>query len=363
MFKGSGWDHDRTNVTRTLEPDQQSPALIQETVQMMLEGIVEPSCLIGADGTILAVNHSWIEVTDREEYIGLQLGANFLTFTREMTGENARTGAIVADGLAKLFEGRRKRFKHQFKETGPRGPEHVRMHMVSVDHKGERFVLLRCIDISETWRLKREKRFLSARVAHAAAYERRHIARDLRESTERLMSGLELSFLELGRCADRGQMEASLTACSSAVDLVQRKVRAVSFLCHPPSLEGGLIPALEALVSGFCQRLGIDSNVEIRGLPQDVPRDAETMLYRVAQEALRNALHFQERTAIHLRLTLTGTRMRFIVEDIGYLHSHHHRCVNADLSSLKQYVDEMGGHFSLIEQPHGTRTIASLPLD
>ena len=361
-FIGSTWGYADPVEGRT-DPLHETPDLIRQTIQMMLEGISEPACLTGSDGTILAANHAWNEVTSGDDYVGLQLGCDFLAFVRRLKRHDRKVADVMLAGFEAVSSGRRKHFQHSYPVPGPdRGQ--TRTHMVGMVYGGLRFVLIRSLDITEACQLKRQQRALVSRMAHARDYERKYIAHELRHSTEQLLDKLEASLAVLGRCADGNQMEAALADCSRAIDLVQREVRAVSFLCHPPSIaDSGLALALEALVGSFCQRLGIESKVDIRGIADGASPETESMLYRIAQEALRNALHFSRRKAVHLRVNVSGGRVRLAIEDIGDWHSYHPKAASADLMALREWVEEMGGRLALIELPHGTRTIASLPLE
>jgi two-component system NarL family sensor kinase len=92
------------------------------------------------------------------------------------------------------------------------------------------------------------------------------------------------------------------------MDLVERSmsgVRTLSYLLHPPLLdESGLLPAVRWYVEGFARRSGIKVDLDAPLTMERLPRDVETTLFRVVQEALINIHRHAQSATARLRLRL-----------------------------------------------------------
>ena len=94
-------------------------------------------------------------------------------------------------------------------------------------------------------------------------------------------------------------------------------LREVSHRLHPSVLEDlGLIAALRSLIASFRDD-GID--VSFR-LPDEMPAlntDVATALYRIAQEALRNALKHAPGAPVHVTLEVRDNLVQLTIRDDG----------------------------------------------
>jgi signal transduction histidine kinase len=353
--------HSLVNYSPGSAPPSPLLVLVSNTVQMMLEGISEQACLLDADATVIAANQAWKGAADCPEYEGLKIGTNYLDFMRRKEKE-AGKGSPISAAVSALCEGERKRFQYSFRPLVPADQSYAKLQLVGLVYQGNRYVLLRYIDTTDAWNVRQRLRSLKARVAHARARERRSIARELRQSTASLLQRLGRDLTRLGQSSDKSQMGAALASCSRAIELVQREVRAMTLVCHPPSLaDYPFATALEALVAGFCQRLGIHEEIEIRGPADVLTHDQATMLYCVTQEMLLNVLHHRQSSAISMRLNVADTRVRLVIEDkVGEMHPSRRSAMRTNLSGLKECLEDLGGKVAVYEVATGTRIIATM---
>ncbi|MBS7811849.1 PAS domain-containing protein [Roseococcus pinisoli] len=137
--------------------------------------------------------------------------------------------------------------------------------------------------------------------------ERRRIARDLHDSTAQNLLGASLAI----RSAQR-QLEDSpdLEEALKLIDGSQQEIRTLSYLLYPPLLdEMGLSVALAWFADGFSKRTGLSVRLDLpdaRAGQGRLPlsREAETAMFRVAQEALANAFRHAGGTGVSLGLGL-----------------------------------------------------------
>jgi signal transduction histidine kinase len=164
---------------------------------------------------------------------------------------------------------------------------------------------------------QREQLLLSS--LGASDKERRRIAADLHDG---VVQGLAGASYTLSAVADRarsaGAGELADTAGRTAVDLRRwvRELRSLVVTITPPVLhEQGLGASLSDLASTLEAR-GISVHVEV---PADLDLDeaTEALLYRVAQEGVRNVVRHAEATRVQLCLRHTSGRLQLEVADDG----------------------------------------------
>lgn len=168
-----------------------------------------------------------------------------------------------------------------------------------------------------TRRLRRasaeRERLLRAAVAASEA-ERRRIARDLHDGVVQDLSGTAFSLSAAAR--DGGTSPAALESMAGTVRESLRSLRSLLVEIHPPDLMStGLAGALEDLVAPAADH-GVEATVDTSQLGVVEPAVA-TLVWRVAQEAVRNVLRHAD--ASHLRVVVAGAgpSARLLVEDDG----------------------------------------------
>lgn len=167
-------------------------------------------------------------------------------------------------------------------------------------------------------RLEDERRATSRRVLDAQENERLRVAQDLHDQVGQTLTA---ALLELEHAA-KGVPESSrpeLEAVQSIVQLGLEDIRRIARELRPEALDDlGLPSALAALTERFARqaRIAIDLHVD-----QDLPRlsrEAELVIYRVAQEALTNVARHSGSQTAELRLERSGPdRVTLTVADDG----------------------------------------------
>ena len=164
-----------------------------------------------------------------------------------------------------------------------------------------------------------EREALLRRSLRASDRERRRIAADLHDGVVQRLAGTAFS---LAAAAERGnghQSEARREALRTGAAQTRQSVRELRSLLveiYPPSLkETGLESALRDLLEPLEER-GISTELRIRpGLR--LPAETEAVLYRVAQEAVRNAAEHAEASSVRVDVTDADDRAAIAIEDDG----------------------------------------------
>ncbi|HEX6037438.1 sensor histidine kinase [Longimicrobium sp.] len=164
-------------------------------------------------------------------------------------------------------------------------------------------------------------RYLTAQAIGAADAERAHLARELHDSTAQSLSAVEMLLAATLADAPAGPAGAGLRerlgTMREVVTEALREVRTLSHRVHPSALEHlGLAAALEMLAKRTLEQTAIQSRVEARVHAAISPLVA-SVLYRVAQEALNNALRHAGARGISVRLEVDEHTARLTVRDDG----------------------------------------------
>jgi two-component system, NarL family, sensor histidine kinase UhpB len=156
-------------------------------------------------------------------------------------------------------------------------------------------------------RLESERRDSALRTLAAQEAERRRIALELHDEVGQALTA---AMLRLDRVAV-DEAKEGLRAALEEVREIARRLR-------PEALDDlGLRNALRALVASVARDARLDVTPEIdANLPSLTP-EQELVVYRVAQEALTNALRHAGASALRFSLRAEGDALVLVVEDDG----------------------------------------------
>ncbi len=130
----------------------------------------------------------------------------------------------------------------------------------------------------------------------------------------------------------------------------------------------GLVPALRTLAR---QGAGPEVRLRVEGLHGRLPLPIETALYRIAQEALINAVKYARAPHIDIRLEANGAGVRLSVRDDGVGFDPRRLPATAEpgraglgLFGMRERATLLHGTLEVHSQPaHGTEIIVQLPLE
>ena len=165
-----------------------------------------------------------------------------------------------------------------------------------------------------------EERVRLLRQAMAASdLERGRIAADLHDGAVQNLAGVSYSLSAAAGDLQRGDTDSAVDAIEEAARETRRSIRDLRTLLvdiYPADLHRiGLAAALGDLVSRAGAR-GVHAEVDV---PEDLrlPPEAEALLYRTAQEAVRNALEHADPQRLDLSVVAENGSARLEVRDDG----------------------------------------------
>jgi len=200
-------------------------------------------------------------------------------------------------------------------------------------------------------------------LVEAREEERRWISQELHDGLGPLLASQGLNIAAARQViTDNPQLAADILGeaighAQSAVDDVRRIVRGL----RPPTLDSlGLSAALESLAAEF----GLGGPSVLVALPDvmpELPAAVEVACFRIAQEALTNAVRHGSATRLELRLTV-DERLRLSVADDG-------RGISVSptpgvgIASMRARAEELGGSLRVHRGAGGGTTVeAVLPI-
>lgn len=167
-------------------------------------------------------------------------------------------------------------------------------------------------------RLEHERRATSRRVLDAQEAERLRVAQDLHDQVGQTLTA---ALLELEHASKRvpEQTRAELQAAQEIVQVGLEDIRRIARELRPEALDDlGLPSALAALTERFARQARIEIDLRVDPELPRLGREAELVIYRVAQEALTNvARHSGSETAAVQLARAAPDRVTLVVADDG----------------------------------------------
>ena len=167
-------------------------------------------------------------------------------------------------------------------------------------------------------RLEAERRDSASRALRAGTLERRRIARELHDELGQRITGALLLLNQAGRT--EGGDPAALGAAREMIRGCLDETRRIAADLRPVALDDlGLISALDALGREIEEHSGliVERRLPARDDWAALPVEQEHVLYRVAQEALTNAVRHSGAGSVELELERRRDVVRLAVADDG----------------------------------------------
>jgi two-component system sensor histidine kinase UhpB len=213
-------------------------------------------------------------------------------------------------------------------------------------------------------RLESERREAARTALAAQEGERLRVARELHDEIGQTLTAVTL---QAERAAD-GDPELAPDALRSVADAVREsldEVRRIARELRPEALDDlGLVNALIALCRRVDGQDGLRVTRELQtGLPPLSP-DVELVVYRIAQEALTNALRHSGAQSATVSLKAAGRRLTLSVADDGRGLPADLPRGTAGLAGMRERALLVGGRLAIASGPgRGTEVRLTIPLE
>ncbi len=199
---------------------------------------------------------------------------------------------------------------------------------------------------------------------------RKNIALQLHGTVQNRLIVLMHRLLELERNAPSKELATEIADLHQKLeDVVENHIRPVSHQLFPSILRRGLVPALQSLVDEFATAPSIDIELskELKGQERDnprfIPEQVRLAIYRIAQEALVNAVKHAKANRIMVRLELFSPGwLRLRVQDNGHGFDSGSTSASPGILMMQDYAEVAGGSCVISSAPDkGTEVTAEVP--
>jgi len=227
-------------------------------------------------------------------------------------------------------------------------------------------VIVFCCDASAKRHAESALKEIAAKLVAAQERERSRIARELHDDLGQQVT-LLASKLDVAARSEGSphQLQAGLAEARKGLQELASSVHNLSHELHPAKLKLlGLGPTLEALCRNISAESGVPITLNRGGIPPFVSEDSAVCLFRVAQEALHNAVKHSGARNIRLAVNWEPAQLILRISDDGAgFDPLASQSAGLGLLTMRERVELMGGRLTIeTRQAHGTTIEATLPL-
>lgn len=228
------------------------------------------------------------------------------------------------------------------------------------------------LNISESRIAEAKLKVLARSVVRSQEDERARLSRDLHDGLSQLLVSIKLQ-IESGiaklETSQNTQESGKLPFLRATLQLNEalNEVRRISHDLRPAMLDDlGLVAAFEHLAGEFENASGLPVRVTAAGNFSKLSEISNTVLFRIAQEALTNIhKHAHNVSHVDIQLIETGEIITLTIEDDGAgfdiqgIENHPKRGIG--LSNMHERMATVNGSLDILSGTGGTRVIAKIP--
>lgn len=227
------------------------------------------------------------------------------------------------------------------------------------------------VNISELRVADAKLKVLAQRVVESQEQERARLSRDLHDGISQWLVSIKLqieaAIIRLGGSPEQQQQaKAGFERTAEQLNGVLAEVRRISHDLRPPILDDlGLAAALDHLAREATQAGGVPVSFEAQGGGADgLNPVANTVLFRIAQEALANVERHAHATRADVMLACADGALTLTIRDDGHgfdpagVASHPKRGIG--LRNMQERMATIGGRLSITSSESGTTVAASV---
>ncbi len=220
-------------------------------------------------------------------------------------------------------------------------------------------------DVTELRQVKDELRRAHQKLLEAREEERRRVARDLHDSVAQELVVLSLTLQRLVSEQQQASQPERLSRAVRQVDAILREIRDICYDLYPPALERMGLPAALVGLERHIREAGLDGQIlcDPPLCQQRLSEHVEVALFRIAQEAVSNAVRHGQARRIDVHLSLVGPRqVALTVCDDGQGFDPVTTDGGLGLRNMHERVQAVGGRLEIHSQPGQTQIGAHVPL-
>jgi two-component system NarL family sensor kinase len=228
------------------------------------------------------------------------------------------------------------------------------------------------LNMSESRLAHSKLKALAQRVVRSQEDERARLSRDLHDGISQLLVSIKLQvesgiakLMNASSTNVSDPARASFERAATQLNDVLGEVRRISHDLRPALLDDlGLTAALAHLTHEFSEITSIQEEFKSTGMTDNLSDVNNTVLFRIAQEALTNVKRHAAATAVKVNLSGNAKAVTLTVADngkgfdIASVAQNPKRGIG--LRNMHERLEAVGGTLELLSSAAGTRVIATI---
>lgn len=212
-------------------------------------------------------------------------------------------------------------------------------------------------------RLQSERRHASRMALDAQERERERVARDLHDEVNQSLTGLLLR-LQAARSRAPDDLADELAEIRSVANQAMNELLALVHQLRPTTLDDlGLRAAIASQVDDLNRQPQSTVTLVCEGDVTNLPKEVQLVIYRVAQEALSNAVQHARASRIEVELRRDPQRVRLTVNDNGVGFDFSGEDSGLGLNGMLERALLVSGELDVNSRPgEGTSICLDLPI-
>ena len=218
------------------------------------------------------------------------------------------------------------------------------------------------VDVSDRKHAEEAILGMSRKLIEAHEQERTRIGRDLHDDiVQRLaLLSIELEGVQQNVPDAASELRTRIGTLQNEATQITNDVQLLSHELHSSKLEYlGIVGATKNFCKEFSERQKVEIDFQSHDLPAGLPRELSLSLFRVLQEALRNATKHSGVKRFEVRLWGSTGEIHLTVSDLGagFDTEAAMKSTGLGLTSMQERLRLVGGELSINSQPKGGTTI------
>ncbi|NOZ29943.1 MAG: GAF domain-containing protein [Chloroflexi bacterium] len=213
---------------------------------------------------------------------------------------------------------------------------------------------------------------LLKKIITAQEEERKRIARELHDETSQALTAIVMNCAALEQVIPKGleDFKTKLSVVRTTAARSLRNLRTLIFDLRPEALDDlGLELAIRGHAKERLEDAGIHTRVHVVNLPDRLPSEVETTVFRLVQEGIANIVRHAQASEARIHLELVNGHLQLVVEDNGRGFDPR-KTMTAEggngwgLRGMEERVTLLDGEMRIESSPgKGTRILVKIPLE
>ncbi len=212
----------------------------------------------------------------------------------------------------------------------------------------------------------RQLKLLSRRRVKVQEEERRHLARELHDEIGQALTAAKINLQAALEEPDHAKAKR-IHETTAILERLLGQVRQISLNLRPSTLDDlGLVPALRSLLDEQGRLASVAVRFSAKNMPENLDPEIQTTCFRIAQEAITNAVRHARSTQIRVELSNEHGNLRLQIRDNGSgfdAESAQAQTIGLGLVGMKERAALVGGRTRIMaSRGKGATVDVTLPL-